>query len=522
MSKEQSELINLELAWKRLKRDITNRSFIRNPFEVEIIDNARDKYLGALLNKVANGTYHPSPQYVCNVPKKGFLIRPGGHLNIDDRILYYAILGTILPEIYEKTQGNIDHSCQIDNDIDKIDWIINVFQGWSEFRINSLKKIDDGAKYVVIADITGYYENIDLSLLMSDIIQTGANKVLVDLLSECLNRWTQVNNRGIPQGYTPSDILGKLYLNTVDSNLSRLGFDHLRYVDDIRIFCEDERTAKNAIMKLSELLRRRGLNLQSAKTKIYSAKNAKNVIEGVQSILQPILRQYINDVKISLQLENPYLTVNEADQIIEDINDGGPPVEVIKDAFKQLFIIGNKEDFNKTLFRFLLNRLGVMKDKFGLEYCIDALIHHPEETEVILKYFKNIEVIQELEPQLVDFLISDQSIYPYQQYQILEWFNKNLTEVSEQLLTLARQNTFNRSNTKYVTSISRIMLGNFGSNADLERIEYAYSETDNIWEKCEIIYALKRMETSRRNSFYSRAKHDGEILKIATTLNRQN
>jgi hypothetical protein len=97
-----------------------------------------------------------------------------------------------------------------------------------------------------MADISSFYENIDISLLVSDLRDTGAPPAAIDQLSVCLNRWSQVPGRGIPQGQSSSDILGKLYLNNIDQVLKSMGYSHLRYVDDIRVFCGSEVEAKKS------------------------------------------------------------------------------------------------------------------------------------------------------------------------------------------------------------------------------------------------------------------------------------
>ena len=80
-----------------------------------------------------------------------------------------------------------------------------------------------------------------------------------------LNRWAQPRAKGIPQGFSASDILAKIYLNPIDRALRNGGFTHLRYVDDIRIFCKSRLEAKRGLLLLNDLMRKRGLNLQSAK-----------------------------------------------------------------------------------------------------------------------------------------------------------------------------------------------------------------------------------------------------------------
>src|SRR6266496_3850599 len=129
--------------------------------------------------------------------------------------------------------------------------------------------------------------NLDLawSRVKKDLKASGVDTDVVNELSKCLNRWTQVNNKGLPQSNSASDILAKLYLDNVDKGLVNAGFTHLRYVDDFRIFCKTSSEAKKALIELIRLLRKRGLNLQSAKTKILPANEALNEIEGIQPVI---------------------------------------------------------------------------------------------------------------------------------------------------------------------------------------------------------------------------------------------
>ena len=146
---------------------------------------------------------------------------------------------------------------------------------------------------MVFTDITGFYDNIDLPLLMSDLRNCNIDPELISQISKCLNKWVSINNKGIPQGQSASDILAKLYLNSIDLGLKNSGFVELRYVDDIRIFCKSKSEAKKALIELSRLMRKRGLSLQSAKTKILNAVDAYSEIESIF----PIIRSVVNRLK---------------------------------------------------------------------------------------------------------------------------------------------------------------------------------------------------------------------------------
>lgn len=518
MSKAQAELLNLELAWKRVKLDIPHHVFIKNPFEVQLLEADLAGYLGNLSARIRNDKYHPKPTYICNVPKGDGLVRPGSILSVDDRIIFYACVGACMPNIYEAlkwSQRIVDFSYEISNEFENAKWLENLFIGWEKFRTRSLQKIETGISHVITTDISNYYENINIATLMSDLKSTHADDDIVNLLNNCLDRWAQSMGRGIPQGCAPSDFLGKLYLNSVDLNFRAMGYDHFRFVDDIRIFCKNEVEAKKALVDLTELLRKRGLSLQSAKTKIHTSNNAKTIIDGIQPILQPIKKNLME----AYYIDNPYFSAAQAGEPLEQM-EADTPVELLKQAFHEHFIDKGEKDFDKTLFHFLLNQLGKSKNDSAVAYCLKLLKTRPEETKYILKYLQSIDVINQIEDLVVEFLRSAHAVYPYQNYQILEWFGEHNQKPSEDLLEIARQMAFDKSQPKYLKVVSRRLVGEFGTSADLERLESLYSELDDEIEKCDIICCLKNMELIRRNSFLTQAKHDGKLVQIASNLVR--
>ncbi len=168
-----------------------------------------------------------------------------------------------------------------------------------------------------------------------------------------------------------------------------------------------------------------------------------------------------------------------------------------------------------------MNRLGSSKDDYALEYCLKLLEIHPEETKTILRYIKSLEAISKTEKSILDFIKSDNSVYPYQVYEILRWFSEYSTEPTENLISIARKIVFDRSQPQYLKSVSRKLIGDFGTSADLERLEILYTEIDNEKEKSEIICCLKNMERTRRNGFLARARNDGELIRRAVELVRK-
>jgi hypothetical protein len=139
------------------------------------------------------------------------------------------------------------------------------------------------------------------------------------------------------------------------------------------------------------------------------------------------------------------------------------------------------------------------------------LEEHPEETDAILDYIGSVGPAGQYGQPVWEFLASGRLVYPYQAYQIIEWFFKNTTHAPKELVEVIRTVAFDSSTPRYVKTYCRAFLGEFGSDADLERIADSYDDTADPSEKVEIICSLKRLEPGRRNSFLARVDKDGEM-----------
>jgi hypothetical protein len=500
------------LAWARVRADISDRVFVRPPFEVELVEVDLASWLEALRKAIASDIYRPSPMLVCDVPKARGGIRPGSHLVITDRVIYAACVGACLPQILrtiEWSQGKVDFAYQLSADTTQRRWLRSQFAGWQDFRAQSLAALDKGYSYVVIADISAFFDNIDLATLVSDLKQIKADDTVVQQLSGCLNRWCLMQGRGIPQGQSASDILAKLYLNSIDANLQAMGYVHLRYVDDFRIFCKSKVEAKKALADLTRLLRKRGPYSQGTKSDIHRADEARALIEGVLPELNRVARQFVAEIVRTSGLGDPYLSVPEAETILLQ-NPSDAPLDLIRDAYKAYFIDSADTTFNHTLFRFLLNRLGKSEDDFAVGHCLSMFERHPEETHTVLEYFAAVEAISNIEKDLLAFLTSEEALYPYQVYQIVEWLNEEAADPSQELVAVVRRLTFDNAQPAYVRAVARQFIGVFGTTADLERLEASYAEIGNSMEQAQIMCSLLRMERQRRNAFLGRAAGDGE------------
>jgi len=519
--------MDIKRKWQRFKNDYKNGLFFKHPFELNIIEHQLENWLKEIDEKFKNDSFQPSDMQICEVPKGNGLLRPGSILKTEDVLYLIHLVSESFNEIFEHlkwSQGKIDFS-YILNEEGKTEfkWLSNQYKGWEDFRKESINLIEEGNPYVIITDITGYYENIHIKTLFEDLRAANVDVNTASKIKKCLDKWSINQGKGIPQSIEASHILGKLYLNNIDLAMNNKGFKMIRYVDDMRIFCKTKTEAKQALMYLNQLMRDRGLNLQSAKTKIHRADEALDIIEGVQKIIQNVEAQINSQLPIMqadyIATDLSSFDIDDATQINEGYNDSD--LDTLKATFSAYFLDDNP-NFDKTLFRYLINRIGISKDKIGLEYCLRNLEKHPQETNTFLKYFLAIEAIDEVINSLFEFLQSDDAIYSYQKYQIINWINNNVDSIENNHLKTLRTIVNNSNNPKYLISISRASISKFGNIADLDELMGKYSDDLTELEKIEILCSIKNVEKTKRNSFYGQKKDESKITENTIKWIKEN
>jgi hypothetical protein len=509
--------LDLELAWRRVKNDAqTERTFVQAPFEETLVQFDVEEWLAELRAKIGRG-YQPRSAIITDIPKGNGAVRPAALLALEDRVVYAACVGAVFPQISAAlrwSQGRVDYSYRLAESSKRVDWFTNAFVGWSGFRKASLARLEAREGNVVLTDITGFYENIDLAVLFSDLRSLGCDAEILQLLQTCLFRWCVVPGRGLPQGQSPSDILAKVYMNPVDQLIVDRGIDFICYVDDMRVFASSVSDCKKALMFIAQALRRRGLNLQSAKTEILTAEQAGGKIEGITAVIVAVQAKYREFLEAIQEYVNPYATISE---IEANVSAADAPLEVVREVFQEAFIDGNGP-FNKTLFHFLLNRLGAQGDSYATDYCLGQFGTRPQETKTILDYVRQVGVDEQAFKALEVFLNSPDCIYDYQVYEIYRWLYSLDKAPSAGLIAVARRMTFDNARTSYLRSICRAVLQENANMADLERMEDSYASFHDELEKAQVLISLKGMEIGRRNSFFGRVANDGFLCRRAVRL----
>jgi RNA-directed DNA polymerase len=221
--------------------------------------------LARLHEQLRDGTYHPQPARRAWIPKPGSNEkRPLGIPAVRDRIVQ-AALRHVMEPIFETDFA--EHS-----------YGFRPGRGAKDAlrRVDTLLKA--GHDWVVDADLKSYFDTIPHERLLALIKARVADGRVLALVESFLRagvleeaKGWQPTERGTPQGGVISPLLANLYLNPLDHQMERAGWELVRYADDFIILCRSKAEAQTALGQVRDWVKEAGLTLHPEKTRIVNA-----------------------------------------------------------------------------------------------------------------------------------------------------------------------------------------------------------------------------------------------------------
>ena len=214
-----------------------------------------------IYRQLQNDSYQPSPVLRVYIPKSDGSERPLGVPTVKDRIVQASVKEVIEP-IYEEIF--CDSSYGFRPGRSQIDAINQV----EEYR-------EQGYKWVVDADIKGYFDNIDHELLIEFIREEITDGWVLDIIKSWLTAGVMTEGinhpttDGTPQGGVISPLLANIYLHQMDKILVNRGYKLVRFADDFVVMTKSKKKAKRALEVIEEITNDKlKLKLHPEKTKI--------------------------------------------------------------------------------------------------------------------------------------------------------------------------------------------------------------------------------------------------------------
>jgi RNA-directed DNA polymerase len=125
--------------------------------------------------------------------------------------------------------------------------------------------------------LRSYFDTIPHDRLRERVAERVSDGRVLDLVSlflqqgilDGLAHWTPTE--GTPQGAVISPLLSNIYLNPLDHEMARNGYEMVRYADDFVVLCRTEAEAEAAMERVRAWVEAQGLSLHPEKTRIADA-----------------------------------------------------------------------------------------------------------------------------------------------------------------------------------------------------------------------------------------------------------
>jgi group II intron reverse transcriptase/maturase len=123
-----------------------------------------------------------------------------------------------------------------------------------------MKLLSEGREWIVDVDIRKYFDTVNHELLLEAVNEEVSDGSVLRLLRMFLESGVMENGKrmateeGTPQGGVISPLLANIYLNRLDWEMAREGYEVIRYADDFVVMCASEEEARQAYEEVRNII----------------------------------------------------------------------------------------------------------------------------------------------------------------------------------------------------------------------------------------------------------------------------
>lgn len=516
--------LNLWNAIERVKNDLHDDWF-EDP--LKLTDILKPQFIYEKLNKYIKNQkikYQPNDAVHFNVPKKGFTTRTATEINIIDRVVYQAFVDYIIKDFNEIIENRV-YSGRFDTRDRDDSFFINPVEQWKKFTFQIDREMSSKSPFLVVADITSYYDSINIEILANQLkhlnhVHLDVDKekkkdydTVISVLNRLLTKWSRNGLKvGIPQNKDTSTFLANLLLCEVDKTMIYNKFNYYRFNDDIRIICDDRFEAQKALLLLINELNKIHLTLNSSKTAILHRINDIDEIS-----------KYLPKTDRRLEQINSLLSAKRA-------RDVQVATKLTYDLFIESQTTGLDEALKIRYFNFYIERLQrfarnpFLKDLFPfdnvVDYLVDQLTIQPWNTDKIIDFFKALDKNEKLCTEIKKLILQvKQNIYDWQSYLLWtllayhKFVDKDLIDFGMEVIDNPNPNK------KAETSAVAIYLASVAKPYYISKIKTSFDESKFIdhYTQRNVLISMKKIHHGEFNENFMLPAHRG-IMQILNNV----
>lgn len=248
----------LQGSWNHVKKNKGCEGI--DKVSIKKFDQNKELYVKEILTKLKDKEYKPSPVARKYIPKKNGKLRPLGIPTIEDRIIQQALVTRLTPLFEEEVFH--DNSCGFRPNRD------------SQLVLTKIiDRIENNYHYIYDFDIKGYFDTIPHKKLMKIINKYVSDGTVLDMIWKWLKAGYMEDGikyetpKGLMQGGVISPLLANIYLNELDWEVSKAGYQLIRYADDGLVMCKSKEDLEKAKELVHKVLAELGLEIAEDKTK---------------------------------------------------------------------------------------------------------------------------------------------------------------------------------------------------------------------------------------------------------------
>ncbi len=505
--------IDHESVIAHVKADIRS-DFILAPHYNSIFSQAGDELWEQVKQQLRAGTYQPELPITMSVPKERFFTRPGSILRPADRIMYQALVDTVMVNLEDGLDRERSFSHVPSNEGGQM--FEPNHESWERFQA-SVAEICDGSEFILKADISNYFERLPQHHLVNLMAAAGCAPEVVNLLEEMLLSFRERNSSGIVQGVYPSDALGNFFLSDFDAYCELSDVLSARYVDDIYMGFPSEADARRGLASLIETLRKDGLHLNEYKSKIIPADEVTREETAIDRLFDEIREEVENDE--TYERASPYGFEIEWEEDEEDEEDNEEEENLENAAVERLMEnIGDYPNHEEQIEKFCLPILRSSQSDSAVDHVLANLKEKPHQTRLYFSYIStfvrtNQDVVGALEE-----LVDDGNVSDYQRMFLLAALLR-ARNVTRATVNTALQWLQNRTMAKETRAMAAIFAAKHGVAQQKRTVRTSYEDEPSDYVRSAILYASKYLSlVERRTCKRAWGGHNAINTLIATAI----